>query len=113
MPSHHAAVVALTTCLFGCPSGQPLPDAGPSCQEPTGTAVKHQVSITADETWAASSVHTITADLTVAPGATVTLEPCAQVVISPGVFFYVDGKVVARGDAQRPITIKSDTAPFA
>src|SRR3954468_5401131 len=111
MPNSRAALL-LFLALSACPSGQEPADGGnpPACAAPTGEPISHQVAITADETWAATSVHQITADLTVSAGKTVTIEPCAQVVIKPGVFFYVDGKVVARGDATHPISITGDAA---
>ncbi|MCA9586852.1 MAG: hypothetical protein KC657_15965 [Myxococcales bacterium] len=85
------------------------PDAGevPSrCATPSGPGTTHAAAPTGNETWsAADSPHRITAAITIAAGTTLTLEPCAVVTIAPSVGVLVQGKLVAEGAADTPITI--------
>ena len=99
-----------------------LPDAGPladgavvsECVPATGPGTVHQ-SVNADETWtAAGSPHTLASDATIY--ATLTLEPCAEVLLAPGRIVTVRGAgtLVARGTATKRIHIgaQDPTQPF-
>jgi hypothetical protein len=91
------------------------PDAGGdsvpagTCKAPTGPGVQHKDAITADETWkAADGPHTITFDIKVNKGATLTIEPCAEVRIKKGFTLVVEGNLVAQGTAASPIQFVAD-----
>ena len=104
---------ALVVCLVGCSAPMSPVDAGVmGCPELAGDPVLHVGTISGNEEWGAGSLHKVTNDLTIAAGAQVTLTPCAQVVIKPGAWFYVNGRLIARGDALHPISIKGDSGRF-
>lgn len=75
----------------------------PACTEPTGTPVQHQGTVSAAETWGASTPHVISATLTLR--APVTVEGCAVVRVAAGVSVGVDsgGSLVTAGTAERPV----------
>jgi hypothetical protein len=83
-----------------------------ACPALAADPVLHVGTITGNEEWGGGSLHKVTGDVTIAPGAQVTLSPCAQVVIKPAAWFYVNGRLVARGDALHPISIKGDGGRF-
>jgi len=89
-------------------------DGGPvvnTCPKPTGTGVKHNDWVNADETWkAADSPHIVTFGLRIAKGTTLTIEPCAEVRLQKGYSLVVEGNLVAQGTASNPITIGADDA---
>lgn len=101
--------VVAALCLAGCsnavdPSPSPSPSPTPSaCAEPTGTPVEHAGTVSAAETWAASSPHLISGDLSVR--AAVTVEGCAVVRVAAGRTVTVDagGSLVASGTSERPV----------
>jgi hypothetical protein len=97
--------VALAAC--GSSSN---PDPGNSCPAPTGAPISHSGWLAADEIWSADSQHLVTSDLTISKGVTVTLEPCTDVIIQKGFYFRAEGKLIARGEASRPIHIHGDGA---
>src|SRR5437764_12431359 len=67
----------------GQPDGGGDADAGPSCPALTGVEVRHQNDVTTDETWAGDgTVHHVVAGISVRPGATLTLAPCAVVHVA-------------------------------
>ena len=94
-----------------------------TCPAVTGAGTTHDHDITADETWsAAGGPHLVTQSLTLR--ATVTIEPCAEVRVAPGMALSVGtssevGALVARGTATttevHPIVfVASDaTSPWA
>src|SRR5688572_20141429 len=78
------AMCAVIVAACGDDGPGQLPDAGPSCELAQGAGTMHAGSVTQAETWSAStSPHRVTADLTVL--ATVTIEPCAVVLLAAGV----------------------------
>jgi hypothetical protein len=113
--------------VAGCSSdpavtSTPSPDGGaPSdggaaaetCAPVTGTGTTHAANIEANETWtAAGSPHIVTDTINVRNGATLTIEPCAEVRIAEGKSLEVagvpsdtTGVLVANGTAQKPIKI--------
>lgn len=123
-----ASLLALASCT-GDDVGN-LPDAGGQPSDPspdqlaqrggcgavTGAGTDHTGTITAPETWtAASSPHRIPVDLTIK--ATVTIEPCAVVLLAGDVRVFVGtttdaGRLVAAGTSElvagvldvRPVT---------
>ena len=89
----------------GTPGGDVTPEvlaSGGSCSAPSGAGTDHTTGITADETWtAADSPHRIPGDLTIE--ATVTIEPCAVVLLGEAVYVEVGssttvGAIVAHGE---------------
>ena len=113
-------LLALSLALVAaCSNGNPGADAGGdapanSCAAATGPGTTHAADVSADETWtAAGSPHLVTASLRVAAGATLTIEPCAQVRIGATHHVEVDGKLIAEGTADKPIAFdKNDSAPW-
>ncbi len=85
------------------------------CAAHLGAGTTHNGDITADETWtAAGSPHLVAADKSITAGATLTLEPCAEVRMGAGTSLLAFGKLLALGDATHPITIAAEnpTKPF-
>ncbi len=115
--------IYLAFLLIGCTNKPVQQQMGMGCPAPTGAGVKHSAYIKADQTWtAAESPHHVTQAISVL-GATLTVEPCATVVIDEGVTITVGenagapAKLVALGNPDpndlRPITFKSsDDAKF-
>jgi hypothetical protein len=108
---------ATTPVEAGVPTGDAMVgDAAVAseCPTTTGPGTTHQ-SVNADETWtAAGSPHTLLSDSTIY--ATLTIEPCAVVLLSPGRIITVrgSGKLVARGTATKHIHLAAEQAgmPF-
>ena len=90
----------------------PVDSGVPACPVLAAEPVLHVGIITGNEEWGAGSLHKVTNDFTVSATAQLTISPCAQVVIKPGAWFYVYGRLTARGDALHPITIKGDGGRF-
>jgi hypothetical protein len=89
----------------------------PTCPALTGTEITHQTDITTAETWAGDgSVHRITFGITVRPGATLTLAPCAVVKVNAGLVLTITGtptqpaKLVSQGTVHLPVLITSSVA---
>jgi hypothetical protein len=100
------ALLLLTSCSTSNPT-EPAP--GNACPASTGGPTPHAGFLTADETWtAAASPHVITSSLTVSKDVTLQLEPCAEVRIAGGQYFYVSGQLVARGTPTQRIRILRD-----
>ncbi len=85
-----------------------------SCPTPTGTVVTHTTDITADEHWAGDgTLHKVGFSITIRPGATLTLDPCAVVQIAAGLSIIVAGdvatsrpaKLLAQGTLNQPVNI--------
>lgn len=86
-----------------------------SCPDVTGPGVEHFGAVTADEVWTPEdNPHRITSDLRIL--ATVTLEPCVQVLLDAGVSIEVGsssspGQLIARGgaadDSVRPVNLQA------
>ncbi len=98
------SVSALAACGDGT-GGTPPP--GSSCPA-LGAPVTHSGYLSADETWSGDRPHVVTSDLTVSKGVTLTIEPCAEVRLKKGVYFYVQGKLLARGEETRRIRFLRD-----
>jgi hypothetical protein len=105
-------------------AGMPDADAGPgdaasadavpadtgmmlSCSPPTSGPTMHPAgTLMTDTTWtAAGSPHVVLGDLTVTTSVTLTIEPCAEVQITPNHYLYIRGNILARGNAQQGIRI--------
>jgi len=103
------AVLALTTIGCGDDGAGKLPDAGVSCIAPTGAGVTHNTTISADERWrAADGPHLVSFGINVAAGATLTIEPCAEVRLQKTYSIVVQGDLVAEGTATTPISFVAD-----
>lgn len=98
----------------------PAPDAPVvvECPAPTGQEIVHQTDITTNETWAGDgTVHRIAFGITIRPGGTLTVAPCAHVIVNSGLILSVTGseaagaaKLIANGDAAHPIRFTSSVA---
>jgi len=102
------------------PSPDDLAQRG-SCEDPTGPGTDHAGTISAAETWTgAGSPHRVTSDLVVK--ATLTLEPCAVVLVGSSVHITVGsaseaGSIVGHGTSElvggvldvRPVTLDALT----
>jgi hypothetical protein len=98
-------MAAVGLWLAGC-SGteeQPPPPPAAACAEPTGAPVEHQGTVSTAQTWAASSPHLISADMTLS--APVTVEGCAVVRVAAGrsVSIGGGGSLVSTGTSERPV----------
>lgn len=86
-------------------------DTEPSCVPPTKGPTMHNQTITANETWTADTgPHVVTFDVAIKAAATVTIEPCAEVRIDERRTLSVEGKLVAKGTAKRPIGVVPNVA---
>jgi hypothetical protein len=87
------------------PLPKPYPPGRYTCTAPTGPGTTHG-SINASETWtAAANPHILPYDTTI--GATVTIEPCAIVLIAAGKTITIKsgGEFIAAGGKGLPVTI--------
>ena len=89
---------------------QPVSNAG--CPVPNGLSIDHHGDITTNETWAGDgTVHKVSYDITIRPGATLTLAACAVVQVASGMSFDLRGdpgkpaKFVSAGAAGKPVLI--------
>jgi hypothetical protein len=100
----------------GAPDAGPGADAAPpvptECPKPTAGPTKHSGRI-GDETWTAdTSPHILPYDTTII--GTLTIEPCAEVLIGAAKTVGVNGgKLVANGAPGKPIHIGASDKPFA
>lgn len=115
-------VVAVVCALVACSPNDASSDAGAdaaidtvspgACSAPTGGPTTHQGNV-GTETWtAAASPHILPYDTNI-EGA-LTIEPCAEVLLAPGLTVSVVGSITANGTATQPIHIgaKDTTKPF-
>lgn len=87
-------------------------DDEPTCPTTTTGPTKHAYDVKGNEVWTAeASPHIIEWDVRVRDGNTLTIEPCAKVLVKKGQHLSVaypgtpnTGKLVAEGTAKRPIT---------
>lgn len=87
-----------------------------SCPAPTGGPTLHANAVAPNEIWTAEgSPHILTNNVTVPPGVTLTVSPCAELRLRPNVHLYVQGTLAAHGTPLRRITIHRDdpALPFA
>ena len=69
----------------------------------------HANAVAPNEIWTAeASPHILTNNVTVPPGVTLTLSPCAEVRIRPNFQLYVQGTLSARGT---PLRRRAPAAP--
>ncbi len=91
------------------PDGGAPADATPviECTAPTKGPTKHDAMIRADETWTADgSPHVVSGSVYAVDGATVTIEPCAEVLLEEGAVLGMrEGKLLAEGTASKPIHV--------
>ncbi|RKH09314.1 hypothetical protein D7V97_16940 [Corallococcus sp. CA053C] len=110
-----ALLLLLTTCaLPGCTSeSDPMPGDPPDsgvvdtgCPAPTGAAITHQGTVSAPETWSATSPHVVSS---LDVNAAVTVEPCAVVSVSSGANIAVNsgGTFVTQGTQAKPVHIQA------
>jgi hypothetical protein len=85
------------------------PSNAPACPVPTGAGVSHGGAVSASETWrAVDGPHTVASSVTINAGATLTVEPCAELLLSPGASVIVNGNLVAEGTATTPISLGAE-----
>jgi hypothetical protein len=121
-PLVRSALVALLVLAAGCGSSSssttpppttppgtcPAANVASTCPAAAGAGTDHSGGISTNTTWtAAGSPHRVPFTFTIAEGATLTLEPCATVKLAAGSSIFVAGKLVAAGQAGRPVTIDS------
>lgn len=71
--------------------------------------IRHnEETIDADEVWTAEVPHIIFGALTVAPGATLTLEPGTALLFHDKASLSVGGSLIASGTAEQPIVMRGD-----
>jgi hypothetical protein len=110
-PAGYTCDRARNRCIVSATSPDaPPPDAFLGCLPPTGGPTMHAaVELNADEVWtAAASPHIVTDQVRVNATATLTIEPCAEVVLAPrgGISVGARGtaaKLVAEGTELRQI----------
>lgn len=111
MLHRHTLHIGSALLFVAAACGDPDPDPPTTCELPTGAGTDHGSAPTADETWtAAASPHTVTANITLPAGRTVTIEPCAIVRMRGAVGLLVEGKLLAEGTTDRPIRIEGTDA---
>lgn len=103
-----AGLTALAGACGPLPTDGGTPgDTTPTCPVAMGPT-SHHGDVTADETWtAAGSPHVVESGFKIAKGATLTIEPCAEVRIK-ATGITVDGRLVADGKDGAPIHILAD-----
>ncbi len=82
-----------------------------TCKAPTKGPTLHKGDIAADETWAAdASPHIIEGNVTVRNARTLTIEPCAEVLVAKDAYLQIafpgtpnQGALIAEGTANKPI----------
>ncbi len=105
---HSLAVLTLVGAA-ACGPVTPGVDAGLTCATPGDAGTTHTGDVTQDQTWtAAGSPHVVPSDLRVF--ATLTVEPCAQVLLGERVRVTIGsstqrGALVARGEPTRPVQL--------
>jgi hypothetical protein len=102
-----ATVTALATACGPVPGGGTPQDKCPVFAGPT----THHTTITADETWtAAASPHLVTFGIIIEKGATLTIEPCAEVRFKADYGLVVRGRLVSEGTGTKTIHFTADDA---
>ena len=103
-----ASLLPLAAC-GPVPEGTPSPEV---CSTLSSTPTVHPARIDRSETWtAAGSPHIVEGDTSLAENVTLTIEPCARVVLRRDASLTAsrnNARVVAEGTAQRPIAFESD-----
>ncbi len=95
-----------------CITTMRLPASQAGCPAANGLSIDHHSDITVNETWAGDgTVHKISSDISIRPGATLTLAACSQVQVTSGKSITVRGdpgkpaKLVSAGTAGKPVLI--------
>ncbi len=109
--------------VMGCPNTLPTPGDGSTPSVSCGTGLlgptTHTESeITTDTTWsAAGSPHIVTSHINIHNGATLTIEPCVDVKLDPGVAMTMgvpsldeSGTLAAEGTPQEPIRFTANAS---
>lgn len=95
------------------PAPTPTPEPKPTCKAPTHGPTIHKGDVGENEVWTAdTSPHIVESTVNVRNGATLTLEPCAEVQVAKGQSINVaypitpnTGTLIAEGTADLPIRI--------
>ena len=94
------------------PSPQPPSPQSPSPQPPSPTAplptlANHCGSLTTDGTWSPDATHRLTCSVKIPTGKTLTIAAGTVVKADPGTSITVEGRLIANGTANNPITFTS------
>jgi hypothetical protein len=109
------ALVLAAGCSSSAGNGGTGTPAANTCPAPTGAPTTHAGFVSADETWG-PGLHTVTANVTVRAGVTLTIAPCAVVRLAKDVNLEVDDEakgLVAEGTATEPIVFERANAAEA
>src|SRR5690606_12341037 len=113
-------VWAVLVVLLGCSSNEAEPeppgDAGAEpevCPAPTAGPTVHEGDVDGNEVWTADTgPHIVSQNVNVRGGATLTIEPCAEVRVAAGKNLFVaypgtpnEGTLIVEGTADKPILI--------
>jgi hypothetical protein len=100
-------LAALALVSVACSEGD-TPPPSPACPKANGPT-QHQGDVSSDETWTAeASPHILTGSVRVRDGATLTINPCAEVRLGEGMQLAVgwldsQARLVAEGSQEQPI----------
>ncbi len=115
--------LVVPACEAADPSSNPAPDSStadagplPDCPAPTAGPTRHGGDVQPGEVWtAAGSPHIVEEDVNVRDGATLTIEPCASVLVAAKKRIQVaypltpnSGTLVAEGTATKPISFAGE-----
>jgi hypothetical protein len=91
-----------------------LPASNAGCASANGQTIDHHTDITANETWAGDgTVHKVSADISIRPGAALTLAACASVQVVQGKNIRLlsnpgsPAKFISAGTAVKPVLISN------
>lgn len=97
------------------PGAPPSAPEEPACPASTAGPTRHSGDVGGAEVWtAAASPHLVTADVLVRSGASLTIEPCAEIVMAKGAHLLVafpgksEGTLRAEGTVKRPIRVRGE-----
>lgn len=103
-----ASLAPLAAC-GPVPGETPAPTSCPALEDVT--PIVHPRTLTQSERWTATAPHRVEGDTSLAPGVTLTIDPCARVVFARDASLTVSrngANLIAEGTATQPITFAGD-----